>query len=69
MRAQHLIRWAVPVLAVATLGAARDVPLIDAVKKTDAAAVSGAAAEEGRRQRDRARWLDGTALGGAQGLR
>jgi ankyrin repeat protein len=39
MRAQHLVRWAVPVLAVFTMGAAREIPLIDAVKKTDAAAV------------------------------
>jgi ankyrin repeat protein len=39
MRGQHLIRWAIPVLAVATLGAAREIPLIDAVKAGDGAAV------------------------------
>jgi ankyrin repeat protein len=37
MRGQRLIRWALPAIAVATLGAARDVPLIDAVKKGDTA--------------------------------
>jgi ankyrin repeat protein len=39
MRLRLLARWTVPVLAVFTMGAARDIPLIDAVRQGDTAAV------------------------------
>jgi ankyrin repeat protein len=39
MRLRYLAGWTVPVLAVFTMGAAGEMPLIDAVKKVDSAAV------------------------------
>src|SRR5512134_1054142 len=39
MRLRYLAGWTVPVLAVFTMGAAAEMPLIDAVKRVDGAAV------------------------------